>query len=189
MHGISPDQSGALMPPIVLKNKSRMPRTTVDGRKSKIASRVLIVDDDPVIKDWLTSILEHDGYEVVSVRDGRQVYHLLQSDADFKGAVLNLSMPYLDGAELISYMRTEKRLMRIPVMLITTKTHTQDLVNGLAAGATVLLPKPFTKAVLQHVLRMMLHTKLEGEENTLPPAAEPPPANESARKVACHQGS
>lgn len=85
------------MPRVVLKNKSRMPRTTVDGRKSKIASRVLMVDDDSVIKGWLTSILENDGYEVVSVRDGREVYRLLQSDADFKGAVFNLSMPYLDG--------------------------------------------------------------------------------------------
>lgn len=116
------------------------------------------------------SILTDDGYEVVSARDGREVYRLLQSDADFKGAVLSLAMPYLDGAELISYMRTEKRLMRIPVMLITPETHTKGYVDGLAMGATVLLPKPFTKAGLQRALRMMLHTEIEGEEGSKPSA-------------------
>ena len=165
-------------------DKSQKSRFFVE-KKSKIASRVLIVENDRDVKAWLTQILGQDGYEVVSARDGRDAYRVLQSDADFKGAVLNLSMPYLDGPELISYMRTEKRLMRIPVMMITAETQTKDLVPGLAAGATVLLPKPFTKSVLQHVLRMMLHTKLKDRENTLAASPVTTP-NESARKVAGH---
>lgn len=137
----------------------------------KPVSRVLVADDDPVIRRWLTSILEDEGYQVVSVRDGREVFRLLQSDANFQGAVLDLSMPHIGGADLIRYMRTEKRLMRIPVMMITAESHIGVLANGMAAGATVLLPKPFTKTRLQNTLGMMLGKKPEVEKGSLPTSA------------------
>jgi len=124
--------------------------------KGKSVARVLIADDDPVIRHWLTSILERDGYEVVSMSDGRDAYRLLQADANFTGAVFDLAMPYLEGPDLIRYMRTEKRLMRIPVMMITAEQEIAQVVKGLAAGATVLLPKPFTRRRLQQTLRLML---------------------------------
>ena len=124
-------------------------------------SRVLVADDDPVIRRWLTSILKSEGYEVVALSDGREVFRVLQSDANFKGAVLDLSMPHINGPDLIRYMRTEKRLMRIPVMMITAESPIQVLATGLAAGATFMLPKPFTRARLQQTLGMMLGPKPE----------------------------
>ena len=136
--------------------------------KGKRVPRVLIADDDPVIRRWVTSILVSEGYDVVSVSDGREVYRLLQSDADFEGAVLDLTMPYLDGPDLIRYMRSEKRLMRIPVMMITAETQAKLVASGLAAGATILLPKPFHRAQLQNTLRMMLGTEPEGKKSSLP---------------------
>jgi len=125
----------------------------------KRVPRVLIADDDPVIRHWLTSILQSEGYEIVSVSDGRDAYRLLQSDADFNGAVFDLSMPFLEGPDLIHFMRTEKRLMRIPVMMITAEQNIAQVAKGLAAGATILLPKPFTRQRLQQTLRMMLGHK------------------------------
>lgn len=124
--------------------------------KGKSVARVLIADDDPVIRHWLTSILQRDGYQVVSMSDGRDAYRVLQSDADFTGAVFDLAMPYLEGPDLIRYMRSEKRLMRIPVMMITAEQEIAQVVKGLAAGATILLPKPFTRRRLQQTLRLML---------------------------------
>jgi CheY-like chemotaxis protein len=138
--------------------------------KPKIAPRVLIADDDPVIRRWLTSILKTEGYEVIAVSDGREVYRLLQSDADFKAAVLDLSMPFLDGPDLIRHMRSEKRLMRIPVMMITAESQIELLANVLAAGATVLLTKPFTRAQLRRTLSMMIGTKPERTHSSLPTA-------------------
>jgi len=133
------------------------------SNNGKAVPRVLIADDDPVVRHWLTSILLSEGYEVVSISDGRDAYRVLQSDADFKGAVFDLAMPYLEGPDLIRYMRTEKRLMRIPVMLITAEERIAEFVKGLAAGATILLPKPFTRRRLQQTLRMML-----GHEQAVP---------------------
>jgi CheY-like chemotaxis protein/HPt (histidine-containing phosphotransfer) domain-containing protein len=119
-------------------------------------SRVLIADDDPLIRHWLTAILTHDGYEVISKRDGREAFRLLQTDAKFKGAVLDMTMPHLDGPDLIRHMRTEKRLMRIPVMMITAESNIKALAEATSAGATFVLPKPFTKTRLRQTLRLML---------------------------------
>jgi len=136
--------------------------------KGKSVSRVLIADDDPVIRHWLTSILESEGHSVVSTNDGRDAYRLLQGDANFAGAVFDMSMPYLQGSDLIRFMRTEKRLMRIPVMLITAESDIKLVASGLAAGATILLPKPFTRRRLQQMLRMMLGAPAVSKPTSLP---------------------
>ena len=142
--------------------------------KGKTASRVLIADDDPVIRHWLTSILEAEGYSVVSMNDGRDAYRLLQSDANFAGAVLDMSMPYLEGSDLIRFMRTEKRLMRIPVMLITAESDIKLLASGFSAGATILLPKPFTRKRLQQMLQMMLGVATVSKPAVSKPAVTKP---------------
>jgi len=128
-------------------------------------SRVLIADDDPVIRRWLKSILESNRFEVVSMRDGRDAFRTLMADADFAGAVFDLSMPFLQGPDLIRYMRTEKRLMKIPVLMITAETAINALTTCLSAGATMVLPKPFTKQRLQQTLRMMLRDDSVGNKS------------------------
>src|SRR5947209_9827259 len=84
-------------------------------------SRILVADDDPVIRLLVTAIIEKEGYTPVVVEDGREAYRVLQSDSDFKAAIFDMMMPHLEGVEIIRHMRTEKRLMRIPVMLITSE--------------------------------------------------------------------
>ena len=140
----------------------------MNSHKPTNNSRVLIADDDPVIRHWLTSILEGEGHRVVSTNDGRDAYRLLQGDADFAGAVFDMSMPYLEGSDLIKFMRTEKRLMRIPVMLITAESDIRLVANGFAAGATILLPKPFARKRLQQMLRMMLGSSAVSKPTSLP---------------------
>lgn len=120
------------------------------------SNRILIADDDPVVRRLVALIVKQEGYTPVTVNDGRAVCRLLQVDADFKGAILDMSMPYLEGIELIRYMRTEKRLMRIPVMLITSEQSIKLLSDCFSAGATAFLPKPFTRAQLQAALSLLV---------------------------------
>ncbi|HYR77850.1 MAG TPA: response regulator [Pyrinomonadaceae bacterium] len=152
----------------------------MNSSKGKTVSRVLIADDDPVIRHWLTSILEGEGHGVVSMNDGRDAYRLLQGDADFAGAVFDMSMPYLEGSDLIRFMRTEKRLMRIPVMLITAESDIKLLAKGLAAGATILLPKPFTRKRLEQMLRMMLGVAAVTKPAVTKPAVTKPTVTKPA---------
>ena len=125
-----------------------------------VTKRILIADDDPVIRRLVESVVKQQGYTPVTLSDGRETCRLLHTDADFKAAILDMSMPYLQGIDLIRYMQTEKRLMRIPVLLVTAEQDIKLLADSLSAGATAFLPKPFTPEHLRSTLRMLLATKI-----------------------------
>ncbi|HEX8175987.1 MAG TPA: response regulator [Pyrinomonadaceae bacterium] len=119
--------------------------------------RILVADDDPAILRLVTAIVEKEGYEVVPAKDGREAYQLLQKDSDFLAGIFDVMMPHIQGPELVRYMRTEKRLMRIPVMMMTAEQNPKLSSDSFAAGAVVFLPKPFTTAQLQIMLRMLIN--------------------------------
>jgi CheY-like chemotaxis protein len=120
------------------------------------SKRILIADDDPVMRHLLISIVKKEGYEAVAVDDGRQAFRLLQSDADFRAGIFDMKMPHLEGLDIIRYMRTEKRLQRIPVMMITAEQDLQLMVKSFVAGVTVFLSKPCTAEQIESTLRILL---------------------------------
>jgi len=121
--------------------------------------RILIADDDPVMRHLLTSIVRTEGYDTVVVDDGREAYRILQSDADFRAGIFDMMMPHLEGLDIIRYMRTEKRLQRIPVMMISAERDLQLMAKSFVAGATVFLTKPFNTTQFQSTLRVLLANK------------------------------
>jgi CheY-like chemotaxis protein len=135
-----------------MTNNSEM----TDAKDEKGGRRILVADDDPAILRLVQTILEKDGYSVVTARDGREAYKILQRDTDFIAAVLDVVMPQISGPELVRHMKTEKRLMRIPVMMMTAEQDPKLSSDSFAAGAVVFLPKPFTTAQLQTMLQMLI---------------------------------
>jgi CheY-like chemotaxis protein len=123
-----------------------------------LTKRVLVADDDPVIRRLLSSAVTSEGYIAVTVEDGRAAFRMLQSDADFTAALFDMRMPGLNGIDLIRHMRTEKRLQRIPVMLITAENDLKVMSESFAAGAVAFLSKPLTVDKLQNALRMLLRS-------------------------------
>jgi CheY-like chemotaxis protein len=83
--------------------------------------RMLVADDDPAILRLIATILEKENFNVVTARDGREAYKILQSDSDFTAAILDVVMPHISGPELVRYMKSEERLKRIPVMMMTAE--------------------------------------------------------------------
>ena len=124
--------------------------------KPPTCKRVMVADDDPVIRCLISATLKSEGYVPIEVSDGREAYRILQADSDFKAAVFDMTMPGLSGLDLIRYMRTERRLQRIPVMMITAEQDLKLMTDSFAAGATAYLPKTFTPEQLQNALRMLL---------------------------------
>jgi CheY-like chemotaxis protein len=124
----------------------------------QISKRVLIADDDPVIRCLLSSAVTSEGYIAVVVNDGRAAYKILPTDADFTAALFDMNMPGLNGIDIIRHMGTEKRLQRIPVMLITADQGLKVMSDGIAAGAVAFLPKPLTADKLQNALRILLRS-------------------------------
>jgi CheY-like chemotaxis protein len=121
--------------------------------------RMLVADDDPAILRLIATILEKENFKVVTARDGREAYKILQDDPNFTAAILDVVMPHISGTELVRYMKAEERLRRIPVMMMTAEQDPKLPSDSFSAGAIVFLPKPFTTAQLQIMLEMLIGKK------------------------------
>ena len=136
------------------KFRTKMDKKT-SSTESNVDRRVLVADDDPAILKLVATILEKEDYSVTAARDGREAYKILQAEEDFTAAIFDVVMPHISGPELVRYMKTEKRLMNIPVMMMTAEQDPKLSSDSFAAGAVVFLPKPFTTAQL-HIMMQML---------------------------------
>ncbi|MBK7708439.1 MAG: response regulator [Acidobacteria bacterium] len=121
--------------------------------------QILIADDDPAILRLVKAIVEKEGYAVVTARDGKEAYKILQTGEKFVAAIFDVVMPYIQGTELVRYMQSEKRHMTIPVIMMTAEQSARLSSDSFAAGAVAFLPKPFTNAQLQTMLRMFIQKK------------------------------
>jgi DNA-binding NtrC family response regulator len=118
-------------------------------------NRVLIADDDPVILDIVQTLVEREGYEAVIAENGREAYRILHKDADFRAVIFDMVMPHLEGSDLLHQMQTEKRLSRIPVIIMSSSDDLKILSKGMVAGAVAFVPKPFTPDQMRNVLRLI----------------------------------
>src|SRR5436853_5647230 len=122
-----------------------------------VCARILVGDQDATTSELLRSLNDRAGYRIVSVNDGRKAFRVLKTDADFHVAIFNMTMPHLHGVDIVKYMKTEKRLMRIPVVLVSGGGDMKTVAEGFAAGAIALLQKPFTATQLHRTLRLALN--------------------------------
>jgi DNA-binding NtrC family response regulator len=130
-------------------------------RQAPECNRVLIADDDPVLLDIVQTLVESEGYEAVTASDGRDAYRILHKDADFRAVIFDMVMPHLEGSDLIRQMQTEKRLSRIPVIIMSSSDDLKLMSKGFEAGAVAFVPKPFTPDQMRNVLRLI--TLKDGE--------------------------
>ena len=119
-------------------------------------TRILVADDDPIIRRMVTRFVAQEGFEPIVVNDGGAAYRLLQADANFCGAIFDMMMPHLEGLDVIRFMSTEKRLRRIPVMMVTSEQDLKLMANSFAAGVTLFLPKPFSPEQFQTTFRLLV---------------------------------
>lgn len=129
-----------------------------------VLNRILVAEDDVVIMRMVTAILEREDYEVVPARDGREAYRILQFDANFVGAIFDMNMPHLGGLDIMSHMQTERRLKRIPVMMMTAERDFALCSTLISAGAALFLQKPFSPTQMQSMLHLLI-SKGAGSRN------------------------
>ncbi|HVU33284.1 MAG TPA: response regulator [Opitutaceae bacterium] len=112
--------------------------------------KILIADDDPVSRTLMIEILQsaQAGYTVISVDDGSQAWKALEDNPDLKLAIFDLSMPGLDGIELLRRARADSRFSRLPI-IVCTATSDRATVSAVAAhGVNDFVVKPFTRTVV-----------------------------------------
>jgi DNA-binding NtrC family response regulator len=125
------------------------------NQRTQNTNRVLIADDDPVILDIVQTLVEGEGYEAVTAENGREAYRILHKDADFLAVIVDMVMPHLEGSDLLQQMQTEKRLSRIPVVIMSSSDNLKVLSKGIGTGAVAFVPKPFTPDQMRNVLRIV----------------------------------
>jgi two-component system response regulator MprA len=127
--------------------------------------RLLVVDDDPSLREALALVLDLNGFEVTTAEDGREAIRSL-AVASPDAVVLDVLMPGLDGLEVCRRMRAAGD--RTPVLMLTARAEVGERVAGLEAGADDYLAKPFAREELVARLRALLRrTGWEGDDTTL----------------------
>lgn len=123
------------------------------------AGRVLVVEDDPIIMQLVKDVMEEEGYSVVSAQDGGKAFRILEKDNKFVAGIFDVKMPSIQGTDLLRYMQTSKRLLKIPVLIMTAEQSAAIQSESLSAGAAIFLPKPFTRVTLRTMFRALVSGK------------------------------
>lgn len=101
---------------------------------------ILIVEDDELIREILSKVLEKHGFTPKAVGTGEEGLSLMESNT-YEAVVLDINLPSMDGFEVLTQLRS--RGLQTPVLLLTSRQRVSDRVRGLDLGADDYLPKPF----------------------------------------------
>ena len=115
-------------------------------------ARILVVDDDEALAEMIGIVLRNDGFDPVFCADGAQALEIFRSSKPDL-VLLDLMLPGMDGIEVCRQIRAESDL---PIVMLTAKSDTADVVRGLESGADDYVPKPFKPAELVARVRARL---------------------------------
>ncbi|OHB81362.1 MAG: hypothetical protein A2V98_02115 [Planctomycetes bacterium RBG_16_64_12] len=121
-------------------------------------TKVLVVDDMPDMAKLLANTVEGQGYEALVASNGREALDITTTQCP-DVILLDIMMPGMDGLEVLRRLKTDARTRAIPVILVTAKDLSQDIIAGLDAGAHDYVSKPFESAVLAARLRSAVRAK------------------------------
>jgi class 3 adenylate cyclase/CheY-like chemotaxis protein len=120
--------------------------------------RILIVDDNEANRDILEARLKVHGYELLQAADGEEALAAVQRDHPDL-ILLDVMMPKLDGVEVCRRIKGDATLPFTPIILVTSKSDTRDVIAGLDAGADEYLTKPVDQAALVARVKSVLRVK------------------------------
>jgi len=121
--------------------------------------KILLVEDEAAIADFVVRALEADGYSVERTGDGT-TGERLALDGDFDLAILDIALPGRNGIDILTSVRTVKPAL--PVILLTARSQLADKITGLDAGATDYVVKPFS--VEELLARVRAHLRLPSQD-------------------------
>ena len=116
--------------------------------------KILVVDDEPAVRESLRRALELEGYEIELAGDGSEALYRLEANGEPDAVILDVLMPGLDGLEVCKRLRHAGS--RLPVLMLTARDEVEDRVAGLDAGADDYVTKPFALEELLARLRALL---------------------------------
>ncbi|MEB3358679.1 MAG: response regulator [Synechococcales bacterium] len=152
-----------VFPAVVLPN-SAMADGAADGAclpadtSDRGDRRILVVDDNPDLRNYVTAVLQKAGYQVATARNGLEGLQQVQAFAP-QLILTDLMMPQLSGLELIEQLRQGEETKGIPIILLTAKADEETRIEGTERGADAYLSKPFNHRELLAEVRNLLALK------------------------------
>ncbi|MCP4231275.1 MAG: response regulator [bacterium] len=134
---------------------------------SESGELVLVVEDDPSIKEIITFSLETDGYRYVVASDGEEALRQVEQEPPDL-ILLDLMIPKVDGIEVCRRLKNGFLTSGIPIVMVTAKREVSDKLKGMEAGADDYIIKPFNRAeLLARVKMVMMRTRQQIDRNPL----------------------
>jgi DNA-binding response OmpR family regulator len=131
--------------------KTLMPAKDVSGK----AKKILVVDDEATLVEMMSFNLQRHGYETITAHNGLDALSLAERETPDL-IILDLMMPGLDGTAVTRRLKSDPKLSRIPVIMLTAKSEETDVVVGLTLGADDYITKPFSMKILMARLNAAL---------------------------------
>jgi CheY-like chemotaxis protein len=124
-----------------------------------MSARILIADDYDDNRELLRLILAGDGYTIFEARDGHEALDIARNESPHL-ALVDLSMPTLDGWGLLKELRADARTSTIPCVAVTAFAGDQDRQRALGAGFDAYLSKPFKSRELLELIRNLVEKRV-----------------------------
>jgi two-component system response regulator MtrA len=142
-------------------------RTTIERSSQDDGSlrRILVADDDPNIAQFIQITLEDPRYEVVAVENGLEAIKAFE-ESEFDVVILDIMMPYVDGFQACHRIR---EVSDVPIIILTSRDGTDDVVHGFGLGADDYITKPFKMAELIARLEAILRRVQSRNTRKAPP--------------------
>jgi two-component system, chemotaxis family, sensor histidine kinase and response regulator PixL len=135
------------------------------------APTVLVVDDAAALRRTLALSLERAGCRVLQARDGREAIEQLQQSASIDLVICDIEMPNMNGFEFLSQRRQDPQLIRIPVVMLTSRSNDKHRWLAMQLGATAYFTKPYLEqeflGAIKHIIRESTPESLPALQPTL----------------------
>src|SRR5215218_2944658 len=118
-----------------------------------MTTTVLVVDDEPIVREVVVGYLQREGFRTLEAADGNRAKQILQSDPPPSIVLLDVMLPGTDGLELCRWIRSRSKL---PVIMLTARGEESDRIVGLELGADDYVTKPFSPRELAARVRTVL---------------------------------
>ena len=121
--------------------------------------RILVVDDDPAIRELVKAVLEAEGFKVTLANDGQEGINALDSEprpVNYCMVVLDMMMPGMHGLDVLTRMKLHAHTSSIPVLMLTAERQPEDIMSGYSTGADYYITKPFTRQQLLFGIQLIL---------------------------------
>ena len=120
--------------------------------------RILIVDDEPDLVEFVKIRLEANDYQVLTAMDGMQALEVVEQDKPDL-IILDILLPKMNGYEVCEKLKKDPEFSKVPILMLTAKAQEKDMVLAKKAGADAYISKPFEASLLLFHIKDLLEKK------------------------------